>query len=115
MDSTRSILNSIKKLHGISEEDTSFDTDMIIHINSALMILTQLGVGPSSGFYIRDSSKQWYDFVADEFLAEIIISFVYVKVRLVFDPPASPTVVEAIKSSANEYEWRIAQWVKDNQ
>ena len=109
-----SILNSIKKLHGISPEDTSFDPDIIIHINSALMILTQLGVGPSTGFYIEDDVTEWLDFVPDRVIAEAIKSFVYIKVRLVFDPPASPTVVEALKSAATEYEWRILRWVEQN-
>lgn len=109
-----SILNHIKKLHGISPEDKNFDTDIITHINSALMILNQLGVGPSEGFYIEDEVKTWSDYVSNKFITEAIKSFVYIKVKLVFDPPASPTVVEALKSSANEYEWRIEHWASTN-
>ena len=109
MGNTDSILNSIKKLHGISEDDISFDIDIIIHINSALMILNQLGIGPVKGFYIQDDSAIWADYVPDKFVSEVIKTFIYIKVRLVFDPPASPTVIEALKASANEYEWRIAQ------
>lgn len=112
MDNTNSILNSIKKLHGISPDDQSFDTDIIIHINSELMALTQIGVGPSNGFYIHDASSVWDDFIPDRGIVEAVKSYVYVKVRLVFDPPASPTVVEALKSSANEYVWRISHWVE---
>jgi len=109
-----SILNSIKKLHGISADDTSFDTDIIIHINSALMILNQLGVGPAAGFYIDDYLTTWDQYVSNKFITKAIKSFVYIKVRLVFDPPASPTVVEALRESAKEYEWRIVQWAEQN-
>ena len=114
MENIESILTSIKKLHGISQDDTSFDTDMIIHINSALMKLTQLGAGPAEGFYIDDDIPTWTDFIPNRFVAEAVKSFVYVKVRLIFDPPASPTVVEALKSSADEDQWRIIQWVEDH-
>lgn len=108
-----SILTSIKKLHGIGPDDTSFDTDLIVHINSKLRTLTQLGVGPSKGFYIQDATTTWLDFVPDPFIVESVKSFVYVKVKLVFDPPASPTVVDALKDVAREEEWRIVQWVED--
>lgn len=114
MDSRESVLNSIKKLHGISEDDTSFDTDLIIHINSTLMALNQIGLGPVEGFFIEDSTTTWLEFVENRFIAEAVASYVYVKVRLVFDPPASPTVVDALRSSAKENEWRIAEWVEQN-
>lgn len=114
MDNIDSILNSIKKLHGIEPADTSFDTDIIIHINSALMTLNQLGVGPLEGFYIESATETWDDYVPNKFISKAIQSYVYIKVRLVFDPPASPTVVEAMKSSAEEDKWRIVQWVEDH-
>lgn len=114
MDNNDSILNSIKKLHGISPEDTSFDTDIIIHINSALMILNDLGVGPAGGFFITNSTLTWYDYVPNKVIAESIKSYVYIKVRLVFDPPASPTVVDALRSSAQEYECRILRWAEQS-
>jgi hypothetical protein len=109
-----SILDSIKKLHGISPSDVSFDPDIIIHINSALLKLTQMGVGPLTGFFIKDNTTKWSDFIPDEVIAESVKSFVYVKVRLVFDPPASPTVVSALESSADESAWYIVQWVESN-
>lgn len=107
-----SILTSIKKLHGIEEADTSFDTDIMFHINSAFMILCQLGVGPEEGFTIDDSTPKWTDYIPNKFVAASVKSFVYIKVRLVFDPPASPTVVEALRESAKEYEWRIREWAE---
>lgn len=109
-----SILTSIKKLLGISPDDTSFDPDIVTHINSSLMILNDLGVGPINGFFIRDSEPTWYDYVDNEVIAEAIKSFVYIKVKLVFDPPASPTVIEALKSSAIEYECRIVMWAEQS-
>lgn len=114
MGNIESILRSIAKLNGVSEDDTSFDTDIIIHINSAFMILNQLGVGPSEGFFIDDDTLKWTDYVPNRFIAEAIKSFVYIKVRLIFDPPASPTVVEALTSSADEYKWRIVLWAEQH-
>ena len=105
-----SILNSIKKMHGIAPEDTSFDVDIIVHINSTLMILNDLGVGPVGGFFITDASTTWYQYITNKVMAEAIKSFVYIKVRLLFDPPASPTIVEALTASAKEYESRIIRW-----
>lgn len=107
-----SILDSIKKMHGISPEDTSFDHDLIIHINSALKKLRRLGVGPSTGFYIEDSSTTWEDLIPDRDLAELVKSFVYIKVKLVFDPPASPTVVDALNAAARDDEWEIVEIVE---
>lgn len=108
-----SILNSIKKLCGISEEDDSFDVDIIIHINSALMILNEIGIGPDGGYYIESADETWDQYVPDNrFISKAIQSFVYIKVKLVFDPPASPTVVDALTSSADEYASRIRDWAE---
>ena len=111
---TDSILRSIAKLNGVEATDKSFDTDIIIHINSAFMILNQLGAGPSEGFYIEDETETWLEYEPNVFISKAIQSFVYIKVRLVFDPPASPTVVDALERAAKEYEWRIVQWVEDH-
>lgn len=103
-----SILTSIKKLLGLTEEDKSFDSDIVIHINAVLATLNQLGVGESTGFAISDDSSSWKDFVGDNLpLIGLIRTYVYLKVRLVFDPPTSSFVVESIKQSISEYEWRI--------
>lgn len=101
-----SILTSIKKLLGITEDYEQFDTDIIIHINSAFSVLTQLGVGPEAGFYIEDSDAVWTDFVNDSRL-EMIKTYVYLKVKLVFDPPTSSGVIDAINRQISELEWRI--------
>lgn len=103
-----SILTSIKKLLGPDEQYTHFDTDLIIHINSVFMILTQLGVGPAAGFSIKDSSATWSDFLgADLSKLEAVKTYVYLKVRLVFDPPTSSAVLESMKDMIREYEWRL--------
>ena len=102
-----SILTSIKKLLGIMEDYEHFDTDIIIHINSTFMILTQLGVGPSEGFAIKDKTATWDDFITDSTQLEAIKSYVYLKVKLIFDPPSSSAVMESMNRMISEYEWRL--------
>lgn len=102
-----SILTSIKKMLGITEEYTHFDQDIIIHINTVLMILHQLGVGPEEGFAIEDSYETWSDFLVDNKNIEAVKTYVYLKVRLLFDPPLSSAVTESINKSINELEWRL--------
>lgn len=101
-----SILTSIKKMLGIIEEDESFDIDIIIHINSAFSILTQLGVGPEEGFAIRDKTTLWTEFI-DDIRLENVRSYVYLKVRQVFDPPTNSAVLDAISRQISELEWRM--------
>lgn len=102
-----SILTSIKKLLGIGEEDTSFDIDVIIAINSAFMVLNQLGVGPEEGFRIEDDMAVWSDFLTEGKQLEGVKTYIYLKVKLIFDPPTSSTVLEAFQRQVNEYEWRL--------
>lgn len=103
-----SILTSIKKLLGIAEGYEHFDADLIMHINSVLTILTQIGVGPSEGFYITDKSNTWNEFIPEEYNLELIKSYVYLKVRLLFDPPQSSSVMDATNRMIEELEWRIS-------
>ncbi len=102
-----SILTSIKKLLGIAEEYTHFDADLIMHINSVLSILTQIGVGPTEGFSIKDKSSVWGDFVPENSKWELIKSYTYMKVKLLFDPPLSSSVIESMNRIISELEWRI--------
>ena len=108
-----SILTSVKKIIGISEEDESFDTDLIIHINSVLMILSQLGVGPEDGFSITDKSAVWTDVIGDNKFIEAVKTFVGLKVRLIFDPPTSSAVLDSINKTISELEWRINVMVEN--
>jgi hypothetical protein len=102
-----SILTSIKSLLGIEEEYTHFDNDIIMHINSVLFILTQIGVNPEKNFSITDKTDVWDDYILPSQNLQVIKSYVYLKVRLLFDPPLSGALVEIMKSSASEMEWRI--------
>lgn len=102
-----SILTTIKKLLGPEEEYSHFDMDLIIHINSAFMRLNQLGVGPSTGFKIEDSNATWDLFLANRLDLEGVKTYVYLKCRLVFDPPQNSFLVEAIKDQIKELEWTL--------
>ena len=102
-----SILTSIKKLLGIDEEYTQFDSDIIMHINSVFLNLTQLGVGPSEGFQIEDDSDTWEDFIGDSNQLQAVKSYVYLKVKLLFDPPLSSSVIESMNRMTTELEWRL--------
>lgn len=102
-----SILTSIKKLLGIAEDYTHFDNDIIMHINSVFLILTQLGVGPPEGFVVQDATALWTDFVADDKNLELIKSYTYLKVKIMFDPPLSSAVLDSTNQLIKEYEWRI--------
>ena len=102
-----SILTSIKKLLGITEDYNNFDQDIIMHINSVFMILTQMGVGPADGFSIEDDSAIWIDFTSDLKVLESVKSYMYLKVRLLFDPPTSPSVLDSTNRLINEFEWRL--------
>ena len=103
-----SILTSIKKLLGITAEYKQFDPDLIIHINSVFLILKQLGIGPEQGFSISGEYETWKQFLPEgsENL-EAVKSYMYIKVKLLFDPPTSSAVMEAMNRIASEYEWRL--------
>lgn len=101
-----SILTSIKKLLGITEEYEHFDADLIMHINSVFMILRQLGVGPAEGFSIKDKTATWDQFIPANQL-ESVKSYVHMKVKLLFDPPLSSAVMECMNRMISEFEWRL--------
>lgn len=105
-----SILTSVKKLLGIPEEYTAFDPDIIMSVNSVFTILQQLGVGPDGGFSITDSSTTWNDyFGASEDIEqnEAVKNYIALKVKLMFDPPTSSSVMQATSNMLNELEWRL--------
>lgn len=102
-----SILISIKKLLGIAEEDDSFDMDIIMLINSAFVTLQQIGVGPSEGFAIEDDLATWVDYLGDDKVVSTVRNYIWLKVKMVFDPPTSSFVMEAIKHEIAEDEWRL--------
>lgn len=102
-----SILTSVKKMLGITEDYEHFDADIIMHINSVFMILNQLGVGPSEGFTISDKTSTWTDFIPVDKNFEAVKSYMYLKVRLLFDPPLGSTVMECMNRMISEYEFRL--------
>lgn len=107
MDS--SILTSTKKILGVAEEYTAFDPDITTHINSAFSTLSQLGVGPPEGFMIEDETAVWDDFLvfADDMEYNAVKSYVYLRVRLLFDPPTTSYQIAAFDDQRKELEWRL--------
>lgn len=100
-----SILDSVKKSLGIMPEYTHFDQDIILCINTALMILNQLGVG--NELIIEDSSATWNDFLSDKTGFEMVKTYVYLRTKMTFDPPSSSVMMDALKEQIKEYEWRL--------
>ena len=102
-----SILMSTKKVLGIEDNYTPFDSDITIHINSVLFTLNQLGVGPSEGFAIEDADPTWEDFLGDDPNWNAVRTYVYLRVRMYFDPPATSYLLTTIKEQISELEWRL--------
>jgi hypothetical protein len=102
-----SILNDIKKLLGLDPSYTVFDQDIIIHINSVFMILRQLGVGPEEGYKIADANNIWSEFSEDNIFIESVKTYIYLKVKMYFDPPQNSAHAQAIQAQIAELEWRL--------
>lgn len=102
-----SILTSIKKMLGIPEEYDAFDVDIIMHINTVFMALRQMGIGPSEGFYIEDKSSTWDEFIENPIDGNAVKTYMYAKVRLIFDPPQNSAHIECLKQTVSEFEWRL--------
>lgn len=102
-----SILTSIKKLLGIAEEYTHFDTDIIMSINSVLATATQMGVGPPNGFIITDNTATWEEFVGPLYNCAMLQSYVYLKTKLLFDPPSTGPLTQSIERLISEFEFRL--------
>ncbi len=105
-----SILTSVKKLLGIESGYTQFDTDIVIHINSTFAKLDQIGVTPTGEVYeIATAEDNWEDFISDYKAINMVKSYMYASVRLLFDPPATSFGIEALKGQISEYEWRMRE------
>lgn len=105
---TESILLSVRPDVDVYEDDEHFDERLIKEINAAFGVLYQLGVGPSTGFRITGPDEVWSDFIGDEVRLEMVKDYVGRKVQMVFDPPQSSVLNEALKASIAEYEWRLS-------
>ena len=102
-----SILTSVKKMLGPEEDYEHFDPDIIMHINSVFMILNQLGVGPKAMFHIEDKEAIWSDFMPEGEMLELVKSYMYLRVRMLFDPPQSSALMEVMNNQIKEFEWRL--------
>lgn len=101
------ILASVKKMLGITDPYTVFDDDIITHINSVFATLAQLGVGPPEGFTVCGDEEKWSDFIPEGSKLESVKSYMYLKVRMLFDPPLTSSVLESMNRMASEFEWRL--------
>lgn len=104
---TDSILVSIKKMLGLDDDYTPFDMDVLVHINSALMTLCQMGVGPKEGFEVKDYDQTWHDFLVNDVMLNAVKTWVYLQVKMLFDPPANSFVMDAYKTQAEQILWRL--------
>lgn len=103
-----SIFNSIKTLLGPDASYEVFDQDILIHVNTAIAVLTQLGVGPSSGFMVTGPDETWSDFLGDDDKTlNMAKTYVYMKTKIAFDPPINSSVLSAYQDACKEYEWRL--------
>lgn len=102
-----SILTSTKKILNIAEADESFDLDVLTHINTVFNDLVDLGVGPEAGFIVEDASRTWSEYFVDDALLARIKTYVYLRVRLLFDPPTTSYAISAMEKQVEKLEWRI--------
>lgn len=101
-----SILNDIKHMLGYTEDDTSFDSDITMQINAAFGTLTQLGVGPSIGFQITNKDNVWAEYYTDPRLSGVR-TYIYLKCKMVFDPPGTGFVTTSMENQIKELEYRL--------
>lgn len=102
-----SILVSTKKILGLDASYTAFDVDIIMHINSVFGTLNQLGIGPINGFMIEDDTALWRTFIGSDLNLNAVKTYVYLRVRLLFDPPATSFHITAMENQIKELEWRL--------
>lgn len=107
---TVSILNNVKKVCGIAPEYTAFDEDLILHINSELSVLNQVGVGPAGGFEIEDETAVWDDLLQGEVRLNMVKTYLCLKMKLLFDPPATGPLTAAVEKQAEMFLWRIKEF-----
>lgn len=106
-DVTSSILDSVKKVCGISDDYDVFDQDLLIFINGVILELTQNGIGPEAGFIVTDKNSMWHDFIGDFPNPGAVATYISLKVKILFDPPSSSFVIDAYKKQLDELIWRL--------
>ena len=102
-----SILMTIRKLVCGDPYADHFDTDLLVHINACFSILNQLGVGPENGFVVTDETQSWSSYIADNYILNMVKTYVTLKVRVIFDPPLTSSVLEAMNKEISQLEWRL--------
>lgn len=102
-----SILESVKKSLGLESGYAAFDSDIVMHINSVLSTLAQLGVGPPAGVHIEDNNAEWSELLGVDNRLNMAKSYIYAKVRLLFDPPSTSFGITALEKVVSEWEWRL--------
>lgn len=102
-----SILTSTKKILGISKDYEAFDLDVITHINTVFDTLQQIGVGPEEGFSIEDDSAVWSSYLLGDVKLNSVKTYMYMRVRLMFDPPSSSFALSSMQEQINQFEWRL--------
>lgn len=107
---SESILESTKKVLGIDPDYDVFDMDVMMHINSAFSTLNQLGLGPEEGYMVQERGDEWGDFLNDDMRLNSVKTYVYLKVRILFDPPTTSFVLTAMQEQIKELEWRISTY-----
>lgn len=101
------ILDTVKKMLGVDLVDDSFDMELIIFINDVFSKLNQLGVGPTTTYVIDDRLDKWTDFLLDRADLNMVRTYMYLQVRITFDPPTNPSLLENMMKRIQEYEWRL--------
>lgn len=104
---SESILTSIKKVLGFEDDYEAFDVDIIMHINSVFSTLQQLGIGPIGGFSIEDKSTEWSAYLGDDPNLNAVKSYMYIRAKLMFDPPSNSFTLDSLDKQRLELEWRL--------
>lgn len=109
-----SILIWLRKMLGIEEDDTHFDPDIVTHANTVFMALNQFGVGPQEGFWLEpwETGKTWTSYLGDKKNLQSVKTYLYLRVRLLFDPPTNSFLIESMERQIKEIEWRILTQVE---
>lgn len=101
------ILDNIKQMLGIHEEDASFDRELVLHVNSVMLLLAQLGIESSNGYLVIDVNTRWSELIGERKDLELVKAYIYLRIRLLFDPPQNSFLVDNIKKQCEEFEWRL--------
>lgn len=102
-----SILISTKQVLGVGEGYTVFDLDIITHINASFSVINQIGVGPAEGFFIEGETEEWADIGLPNKQLNLVKTYILLKVRMLFDPPGTGFLIDAMTKQISEYEWRL--------